>query len=105
MMNVENLARSLEEVQAHARGETKLKVTEIRPPRVDVKRIRASLGDVSQKEFARRYGLSLAAVRNWEQGLREPEGPARTLLALIERNPEFILREVEKLSNGEKVAA
>jgi putative transcriptional regulator len=57
---------------------------------VDVKALRARLG-LSQEAFAGRYGLDVATVRNWEQGRTKPEGPAATLLQLIERDPEKIV--------------
>lgn len=95
-MDPKALAKSLKEIEAHHRGAIKLRVIEVAPPAVDVKRIRSSLG-LSQQEFAARFSLSLATVRNWEQGSREPEGPARTLLALIDKNPKLIEAEIKKL--------
>lgn len=56
---------------------------------VDVKALRERLG-ISQEAFAGRYGLDVATLRNWEQGRTRPEGPAATLLHLIERDPEQI---------------
>jgi putative transcriptional regulator len=29
-------------------------------------------------------------LRNWEQGHRKPQGPARVLLALLDRNPRIV---------------
>ncbi len=52
------------------------------PPAVDaegVKRIRASVG-LSQSEFARLVGVSLALVQSWEQGKRAPRGSALRML-------------------------
>jgi len=61
-----------------------------RPPeQVDVHAIRKKL-HMSQERFARRYGFSVWSVRNWEQGRRRPEGPARVLLRVIESNPEAV---------------
>jgi DNA-binding transcriptional regulator YiaG len=56
---------------------------------VDVKALRQSRG-LSQEDFAGRYGIDLATLRNWEQGRTTPDGPAMTLLQLIERDPEKI---------------
>ncbi|RDI51345.1 helix-turn-helix domain-containing protein, partial [Microvirga subterranea] len=55
------------------------------PGRLDVAAIRHRTG-LAQPAFARRIGVSLATLRNWEQGHRSPTGPARVLLALVERN-------------------
>ncbi|CAN0584269.1 unnamed protein product, partial [Laminaria digitata] len=41
--------------------------------------------------FARRIGISVATLRNWEQGRRAPTGPARKLLEIIDRRPDVIL--------------
>lgn len=56
---------------------------------VDVKAIRARLKQ-SQTEFARMIGVSVATLRNWEQGRRRPEGPARALLRVAEQNPAAV---------------
>jgi putative transcriptional regulator len=59
------------------------------PGRLDVAAIRHRTG-LAQPAFARRIGVSLATLRNWEQGHRSPTGPARVLLALVERNPLIV---------------
>jgi hypothetical protein len=51
-----------------------------RVPAVDVRKLRRGLG-LSQAQFATRFGFSLDSNQNWEQGHRQPEGPARTLLS------------------------
>ena len=61
------------------------------PPRVNVKRVRRKLG-MSQNDFAEQFGISAATLRNWEQGRRQPEGPARILLAIIDREPAVVQR-------------
>ncbi|MFI4988317.1 MAG: helix-turn-helix domain-containing protein [Alphaproteobacteria bacterium] len=57
---------------------------------IDMKALRTRLG-ISQEDFAGRYGLDVATVRNWEQGRTKPEGPAATLLQLIDRDPDKIV--------------
>jgi putative transcriptional regulator len=89
----EALIESFSEAVAWARGEVDLPVREYHPPEnVDVEPIRKRLG-LTQANFARVFGLNVSTVRDWEQGRRTPEGPARTLLAIIARHPE-IVREV-----------
>jgi putative transcriptional regulator len=61
------------------------------PETVDVRAIRARTG-LSQARFAARFGFTVDAVRNWEQGRRSPEGPARVLLRVIDRDPEAVCR-------------
>jgi putative transcriptional regulator len=64
------------------------------PKPVDVKALRGRLG-MSQETFAAAFGLNLAALRDWEQQRRVPRGPARTLLRIIEREPEAAKRALE----------
>jgi putative transcriptional regulator len=61
------------------------RVREIAP--ADVKAIRRRLGQ-SQSEFASMIGASVATLQNWEQGRRQPEGPARALLKVAAENPK-----------------
>ena len=61
------------------------------PEQVDVRRIRTRL-QMTQSEFAATFGFSLSSVRNWEQGKRAPEGPARVLLTVIAREPTAVVR-------------
>jgi putative transcriptional regulator len=59
------------------------------PSVIDVQAIRKKAG-LSQAAFARRIGVPVATLRNWEQGHRSPTGPARVLLALLDRNPRIV---------------
>ncbi|MDK9722856.1 MAG: helix-turn-helix domain-containing protein [Rhodospirillales bacterium] len=54
------------------------------------KRVRARVG-LSQTEFAKRIGVPVATVRNWEQGKRSPHGPARALLRVLDRIPKAVI--------------
>jgi putative transcriptional regulator len=56
----------------------------------DVKRIRANY-QLSQSEFAALLGISVATLRNWEQGRRTPDGPARVLLQVAAKHPDAVL--------------
>ncbi len=58
-------------------------------PTVDVKLIRAKLS-MTQQEFAKTFHLSLATLRDWEQRRVRPDQAARTLLKVIERNPNAV---------------
>ena len=57
----------------------------------DVRGLRERLG-LSQEAFAERFHLSLRTIQDWEQRRRVPEGPARVLLQVIERDPEAVER-------------
>jgi putative transcriptional regulator len=63
------------------------RVTTFRP--ADVKAIRDKLG-TSQTEFALMIGVSVATLRNWEQGRRTPEGPALALLRVAASDPRAV---------------
>ena len=56
----------------------------------DVRAIRDGLGK-SQTEFAMMIGVSVATLRNWEQGRRTPDGPAQALLRVAAQNPEAVV--------------
>jgi putative transcriptional regulator len=55
----------------------------------DVQAIRKRLKK-SQEEFALMIGVSVATLRNWEQGRRQPHGPARALLKIADENPKAV---------------
>lgn len=49
---------------------------------------------MTQQEFASLLGISVATLRNWEQGRRRPQGPARVLLKVAEKSPKAILESL-----------
>ena len=61
------------------------------PDAVDVRAIRQLTG-LSQAKFAELLGIELATLRNWEQGRRQPTGPARALLRAIRNEPVAVIR-------------
>jgi putative transcriptional regulator len=65
----------------------------------DVKSIRTRY-NMPQARFAALMGISVATLRNWEQGRRTPDGPARILLLVAERHPEAILDSVRSLNES-----
>ena len=56
----------------------------------DVKKLREGM-KLSQARFAAMLGISVGTLRNWEQGRRRPEGPARALLRVAAVHPEAVL--------------
>ena len=46
---------------------------------------------LSQAAFAGLMGVSLRTVQDWEQGRREPGGPAKALLRIAEQHPDVFL--------------
>lgn len=55
----------------------------------DVAALRRFVG-LSQQRFSEALGISVHTLRNWEQGRREPEGPAIALLRIAARHPRII---------------
>ena len=87
----DRILRSIRNARRYARGETAEGFVAHVPDQVDVRAIRTRMG-LSQAAFATRFGFSLDAVQNWEQERRRPEGAARALLRVIEREPEAVRR-------------
>jgi putative transcriptional regulator len=82
------LVASVRQAGRIRRGRLKAgRITTFRP--TEVKGVRAKLG-ASQSEFALMIGVSVATLRNWEQGRRTPEGPALALLRVAARSPEAV---------------
>ena len=51
---------------------------------------------LSQPRFAALLGVELSTLRNWEQGRREPTGPARALLRAIRNDPQNVIRALAR---------
>lgn len=56
---------------------------------VNVAALRAKTG-LSQFEFAQSIGVPKGTLLNWEQGRREPTGPAQVLLAILAKKPSLV---------------
>lgn len=65
------------------------------PDHVDVKSIRKKLR-MTQEEFSQ-FGFTVASIRNWESHRRTPEGPARVLLKVIEKNPKEVTKVLDAI--------
>ena len=87
-----SIEQGLKEAIAFAQGARDgciVHVIEVPAPQVPAIRARTGL---SQAEFARFIGVKKATLLNWEQGRRKPDGPARVLLALIDKDPGIVQR-------------
>ncbi|MDH4558360.1 helix-turn-helix domain-containing protein [Pseudomonas sp. BN417] len=62
---------------------------------VKVRGIRRLTG-LSQARFAETIDVAVGTLRNWEQGRRTPEGPARALLRAISNDPEHVLAALKR---------
>ncbi|UHC18053.1 transcriptional regulator [Methylobacterium currus] len=80
---------ALKEAEAHAQGETPPGLIIRVPDAIDVAEIRRQTGK-AQTAFAASIGVPVATLRQGEHHRRQPQGPARVLLALIEKNPRLV---------------
>lgn len=92
----DKIMKGLDDALAYAKGDRRRGVRHrILVPKIDVRAARRKLG-MTQVDFAFNFGVSVNTVRNWEQGRRRPEGPARVLLAVIDHDPQAVLAVVRR---------
>lgn len=60
-----------------------------------VREIRESTG-LTQAVFAETIDVAVGTLRNWEQGRRQPDGPAKALLRAIHNDPEHVLAALRR---------
>lgn len=84
----QELIQSAKEALAIAKGELEpARVIEFEE--IDVAAIRKRQ-HLSQADFAGRYGLAVATVRDWEQKRRIPDRIAANLLRVIDHAPDVV---------------
>ena len=87
------ILEGIREIKAFKRGEIQgLRTRELKqhaPP----EEIRSRL-KLSQAAFAGLMGVSVRTIQDWEQGRREPSGPAKSLLRIAEQHPEVFMELV-----------
>jgi putative transcriptional regulator len=76
----------LNEIRHFKQGKTRLKTTVLSEPS-EPQVIRSKL-NLSQSAFAGLLGVSMRTLQDWEQGRRNPQGPAIALLRIAEQHPE-----------------
>ena len=85
-----SIRKGLKEALRYAEGRASRNAYRVHvPEHIDVKAIRARL-QMTQQVFAARFGFSINTLRHWEQGKREPEGPTRAYLLVIDRAPDAV---------------
>lgn len=101
----DELVESVRQMQAAERSRAR-RATRARTNQaagVDVAALRARFG-LSQPRFAALLGISTGTLQNWEQGRREPDGPARVLLQVAAHHPEALLSVARATSAARKAA-
>lgn len=90
----EELLESVKHAGAIARGERKpSRMFKVDAATIKQLRNRTKL---SQPDFATLLGVEVSTLRNWEQGRREPTGPAKALLRAIRNDPEHVIRALAR---------
>lgn len=90
----DELVKSIKQAGEIRRGKRKPSRIHLHPE-TEIALLRERLG-TSQTEFAEMIQVSVATLRNWEQGRRTPQGPAKALLSLVAAMPN----ESRKLLRG-----
>ena len=88
MMNDRNIGEELIQAAREMKANQRARVTQVN----DVMITRQKLG-LSQAAFARMLGISPRTIQEWEQGRRNPQGAALSLLRIAQAKPD-IVREV-----------
>ena len=84
------LLESVEQMDEIVRGERQPS-REFTIDAMQVKAIRQTTG-LSQAKFAAMIDVQLGTLRNWEQGRRDPKGPAKALLRAIHNDPAHVIQ-------------
>ncbi|VVN16013.1 hypothetical protein PS662_04102 [Pseudomonas fluorescens] len=85
----DELMESVQQMDEIVRGERRPS-REFHVDALQVKEIRKATG-LTQAKFAALIDVQLGTLRNWEQGRREPTGPAKALLKAIHNDPVHVL--------------
>jgi len=96
-----DLVQSIKEMQAIEKNELKAaRTTIVAIP--NTKAIREKLG-LSQTDFASLIDVSKHTLISWEQGKRNPSGPARTLLLIAQEHPEVVFKTIKSTKNTTEI--
>ena len=94
----QSLIRGMEQALAHARGEIQLRTRVIYTDDAQfVRSVRETTG-LSQTQFAKRYGISVRTLQDWEQGRSRLESAIRAYLLVIRKHPAVVADVLRKAS-------
>jgi putative transcriptional regulator len=65
----------------------------------NVRALRRSM-KLTQEQFAKRFGLPLGTIRDWEQGAHRPDRAAQVLLRVIAKNPDAVRRALREKTSS-----
>lgn len=86
----QEILEGIREIKGFKKGGGKKLVTRQLKDPSPAKKIREKL-KLSQEAFASLMGVSTRTIQDWEQGRREPQGPAKSLLRVAEQHPEVFV--------------
>jgi putative transcriptional regulator len=92
----DRLVGSMEEMDEIVRGE-RAPSREFQVSPVQVREIRKATG-LSQAKFAKIIHVQVGTLKNWEQGRRDPTGPAKALLQVIKKDPEHVMSALAEIA-------
>ena len=96
-----NLVESIQQHNEIISGTRKsARVTKVDAHSIKVLRAKAGL---TQEKFAALIQVDLSTLRNWEQGRREPTGPAKALIRAIMNDPKHVLKALGVRESMRKV--
>jgi len=52
---------------------------------------------LTQEEFSKRYGIPLGTLRDWEQGVKEPDTAAKSYIRAIMGDAEAVARAYQRI--------
>lgn len=90
----DRLVSSMQEMDEISRGE-RAPSREFRVSPIEVREIRRMTG-LSQAKFAEVMHVAVGTLKNWEQGARDPSGPAKVLLKVIQKDPQHVIRALKE---------
>jgi putative transcriptional regulator len=93
------LMASLQQAVDMAKGKRAGKSVSVRMAKVivgpiNIQRVRFKL-KLTQEHMALLLGVSVSGYRKWEQGQRQPQGAAQTLLRIMDKEPAAVARAVK----------
>jgi putative transcriptional regulator len=102
----DEILQGMEDAISYVRGKkTSAVVHKVEiPDEIDVRLIRENL-HLSRQAFADRFGFSSRTLQHWEQGDRNPQGSAKVLLLLLQREPAIIESILSQNAKNRKVAS
>jgi len=99
----DQLFESVQQMDEIVRGE-RAPSREVTVSGADVKAVRNRTG-LSQVKFAKLIEVEPSTLRNWEQGRREPTGPARALLKALSNSPKSVVQALRGPAGRQKQRA